>query len=107
MIDGKTAVMIGSSLAGAIAFWAAVYGWGKWLNRPRQPEQREQREQRESLAQDARLERIELAIEAVAIEVERLGESQRFTAKLLAERDRLQPGTVPPSALPPRVITPH
>jgi hypothetical protein len=99
MIDGKAAVMIGSSLAGAIAFWAAVYGWGKWLHRPR-PEA-----QPGSFAQDARLERIELAIEAVAIEVERLGESQRFTTKLLAERDRLHPGNA--STLPPRVITPH
>lgn len=34
----------------------------------------------------ARLERIEQAVEAVAIEVERIAEAQRFSAKLLAER---------------------
>ena len=34
----------------------------------------------------ARLERIEQAVEAVAIEVERISEGQRFTTKLLAER---------------------
>ena len=34
----------------------------------------------------ARLERMELAIEAMALEVERIAEGQRFTTKLLAER---------------------
>jgi hypothetical protein len=34
----------------------------------------------------ARLERIEHALEAVAIEVERISEGQRFTTKLLSER---------------------
>ena len=33
-----------------------------------------------------RLERIEQAIEAVAVEVERISEGQRFTTKLLAEK---------------------
>jgi hypothetical protein len=92
MIDGKAAVTIGSSLAGAIAFWAGVYGWGKWLTRPR-PEPRPS-----SVDGDARLERIE---------IERLGESHRFTAKLLAERDHLPRVDVPPPPSPLRVITPH
>ena len=34
----------------------------------------------------ARLERIEQAVDAVAIEVERISEGQRFTTKLLSER---------------------
>jgi hypothetical protein len=34
----------------------------------------------------ARLERIEQSIEAIALEVERISEGQRFTTKLLAER---------------------
>ena len=33
-----------------------------------------------------RLERIEQAIEAVAVEVERISEGQRFTTKLLADK---------------------
>jgi hypothetical protein len=33
-----------------------------------------------------RLERIEQAVEAVAIEVERIAEAQRFSAKLMAEQ---------------------
>jgi hypothetical protein len=101
MIDGKAAVTIGSSLAGAIAFWAGVYGWGKWLTRPR-PEPRPS-----SVDGDARLERIEIALDAIAIEIERLGESHRFTAKLLAERDHLPRVDVPPPPSPLRVITPH
>ncbi|HTE46196.1 MAG TPA: hypothetical protein VK636_13175 [Gemmatimonadaceae bacterium] len=36
----------------------------------------------------ARLERIEQAVEAVAIEVERIAESQRFAAKLMAEQQQ-------------------
>jgi hypothetical protein len=34
----------------------------------------------------SRLDRIEQAVEAVAIEVERISEGQRFTTKLLSER---------------------
>ena len=33
-----------------------------------------------------RLERMETAIEAIAVEVERIAEGQRFTTRLLAER---------------------
>jgi hypothetical protein len=46
----------------------------------------------------ARLERMEQAIDSIAVEVERISEGQRFTTKLLSER------TVPPPAnapLPP------
>lgn len=37
-----------------------------------------------------RLERMETAIEAIAVEVERIAEGQRFTTKLLAERGQAQ-----------------
>jgi hypothetical protein len=37
-------------------------------------------------ADDSRLKRIENAVEAIAIEVERISENQRFTTKLLSER---------------------
>ncbi|HEX2779186.1 MAG TPA: hypothetical protein VHM30_06795 [Gemmatimonadaceae bacterium] len=39
-----------------------------------------------SAAQDARFDRLEQAVEAVAIEVERIAEGQRFVTKLLADR---------------------
>jgi hypothetical protein len=40
-----------------------------------------------------RLERMELAIDSIAVEVERISEGQRFTTKLLSER---QPQQLPP-----------
>lgn len=39
-----------------------------------------------SLETDHRLERIEQAIDAMAVEVERVAESQRFMTKLLSDR---------------------
>ena len=44
----------------------------------------------------ARLERMEQALDSIAIEVERISEGQRFTTKLLAERNN-QPGSVVPT----------
>ncbi len=50
----------------------------KWLEpRPVPP--------RELSSINGRLERIEAAVEAIAIEVERISESQRFTARLQSE----------------------
>ena len=43
-----------------------------------------------------RLERIEQAVDAIALEVERMTESQRFTTRLLAER--LPPAEALPGA---------
>ena len=40
----------------------------------------------------ARLERIEHAIDAMAVEVERIAEGQRFTTKLLSERSGARVG---------------
>ena len=38
--------------------------------------------------EDRRLQHLEQAIDAIAIEIERISEGQRFTTKLLSERDR-------------------
>jgi len=46
----------------------------------------------------ARLERMEQAIDSIAVEVERISEGQRFTTKLLAERTAPPPG---PGGTPP------
>ena len=54
-------------------------------------------------AENDRLERIEMIVEATAIEVERISEANRFMAKLIAERT----GAITPSSRPERVITPH
>lgn len=41
---------------------------------------------------DSRFERLERAVDAIAVEVERMTEAQRFTAKLMTER---APGKLP------------
>jgi hypothetical protein len=43
---------------------------------------------RPSRIDDDRFERLEQAVDSIAIEVERISESQRFSAKLLAERSK-------------------
>jgi hypothetical protein len=43
----------------------------------------------------ARLERMEQAIDSIALEVERISEGQRFTTKLLAERNDKGRGELP------------
>ena len=53
---------------------------------------------------EARLNQLIDAVDAIALEVERISEAQRFTARLLAERQ------APPAPLPrrdPGAITPH
>ena len=42
---------------------------------------------------DARFERLEQAVDSIAIEIERMSEAQRFTAKLLAERGAALPSS--------------
>lgn len=41
---------------------------------------------RMSAGAEARLERMEHAVDAIAVEIERISEGQRFTTKLLSER---------------------
>jgi hypothetical protein len=56
---------------------ARVVRWRRRRNSPARAEQDSQ--------QDARMERLEQAVDAIALEIERVGESQRYQAKLLAE----------------------
>ena len=51
---------------------------------------------------DERMTRLEQAVDAIAFEVERISEGQRFTTRLLSEQSR-------PSSLPPQLSTntPH
>ena len=48
--------------------------------------------------QEQRLARIESAVEAIAIEVERISEGQRFTTRLLTERHGAPAGLAPIAA---------
>ena len=52
------------------------------------------------------LQDLRAAIDTIAVEVERLGEGQRFVSRALAERGALAPAA-PPRAAQERVITPH
>lgn len=72
-----------------LAFTRLLWRRGSIAARPRSAES------------DARLERLEQAVESVAIEVERIGESQRYTARLLSERQpEFNPATAGESARP-------
>jgi hypothetical protein len=58
-----------------------------------------------SIELEARLERIEQAVDTIALEMERVGEGQRFVTMLLAERPT--PISDAQSLQRGRVITPH
>lgn len=58
-----------------------------------------------SPAIEARLERVEQALEAIAVEMERVGEGQRFLTKIFADRPQALPNAAAPSR--GQVITPH
>jgi predicted transposase YdaD len=47
---------------------------------------------------NVRLERMEQAIDAMAVEIERIAEAQRFTTRLLSERGVAEPANLPPTA---------
>jgi hypothetical protein len=55
---------------------------------------------------DDHMSRLEQAVDAIALEVERISEGQRFTTKLLADRVAADRLPVAPSA-EPRQVTPH
>jgi hypothetical protein len=64
------------------------------------------------LESSPRFQRMEEAIESIAIEVERIGEAQRFATKLLVERpdpvvNRAVPAQTPIARKAPGTITPH
>lgn len=86
------ASLIGIGL-GAFAMWRRIY-----RSAPAQPPQ----------IDDSRLERLEAAVDVIAIEVERISESQRFAVGLLS--DRLPAGRgerIGDVASPKRNNTPH
>jgi hypothetical protein len=92
-------------VSAASIVWAAAFAWTRWLVRPQQEPLIASQDQQYRLEQ--RLASIEQAVQAIAGEVERLGEGQRLTARLLA--DRFPPDAAAPRLLleHPRVDTPH
>ena len=65
-------MLAGSLIAIGIIAWKSVT---KTKSAPQMPQ-----------VAEARLEQLQQSIDAIAIEVERIAEAQRFSAKLLAER---------------------
>jgi len=53
----------------------------------------------------AEIEQLVHAVDAIAVEVERISEAQRFTAQVLAEK--MEPESPLVKRFPGRVITPH
>lgn len=80
-------IIFGTTLT-AILLYPIVRAWTRRLEQKDAP--------RVPADVSARLARIEAAVESIAVEVERISESQRFLTKLQAERPSLSPGGVPP-----------
>ena len=90
-MDDPAKVIIALSLFGSVAY--SITAIAKAAVAHRKEEVRLERESMPSLA-EARLARIEQAVEAIALEVERISEGQRFTTKLLSEQSRPAPRPV-------------
>jgi hypothetical protein len=69
-------VMTGFTIVGLPLARALARKWDRESGQPKVPAE-----------MTARLERMEQAIDAIAIEVERISEGQRFTTRLLSERN--------------------
>jgi hypothetical protein len=90
-------VLFGSALGFAIA----------WV-RAREHRLRDRAERMASHdAETSRTDRIEQAIDAIAVEVERLSEAQRQTARFFAEREKAPAEFSNPRLAGERITTPH
>jgi hypothetical protein len=115
------AVLVVLSAVNLVAVWFAVgpgeppwhatthaalaLGFGLWAQRRMRLGQRSNAALTDRA--DERLERMERGIEAVAIEVERIGEMERFASKIREGRSpELEPIVPAPKPMPPRTITP-
>ena len=89
----------------AITAAAAAFAWAKWLKHRYD----ELRIERAATADAERIAKLENTLEALAIEVERIGEAQRYAVKLLEERlPKALPGSSSPQAARGgQIITPH
>ncbi len=64
---------------------ALIFMWRSWRRRGRG----NRRHVEMTAEQDSRFERLEQAVDAIALEIERVGEAQRYQAKLLAEANMM------------------
>ena len=90
MDPGAFFIALASLISATIVLTPIARAWGRRIeNQSKQPPL-------PNAQQDARFDRLEQAMDAVAIEVERIAEGQRFVTKLLAERG--QTGALPEGA---------
>jgi hypothetical protein len=105
-IDSEATMAVALFVSIASVAWSAAFAWSRWLLRP-QPEPHAPSANHERLLEQ-RLASIEQTVQAIAIEVERLGEGQRFTTHVLTER--FPTGAAAPKSLEAetrRADTPH
>ena len=100
MDPGSFFIALASLISATIVLTPIARAWGRRIENQSKPPALPN-----VAAQDARFDRLEQAVEAVAIEVERIAEGQRFVTKLLAERAAAE--RTPALPAPERVITPH
>ena len=104
-MSSTAATTVAFFAAFASVAWSASFAWARWLTRPhRQPSVEEQNRQFQI---EQRLTGLEQAVQAMAADIERVAEGQRFTNRLLAEK---QPDLAPSRRLPGehrKVDTPH
>jgi hypothetical protein len=79
--DAISFAVVMTVIVASISTLAVVYVAARWVIAGAK-----RRELGPSPMSDARLEQIQQSIDSIAIEVERITEAQRFTAKLMAER---------------------
>ena len=87
-MDDPAKVVIALSLFGSVAY--SISAIAKAAVASRKADARPETAASPSIS-EARLARIEQAVEAIALEVERISEGQRFTTKLLSEQARHAP----------------
>ncbi|MGI8402460.1 MAG: hypothetical protein ACR2NS_12780 [Gemmatimonadaceae bacterium] len=84
-MDDPAKVMIAVSFFASAAY--SIRAIARAFVADKEEETRVERQSTPSLT-DARLARIEQSVDAIALEVERISEGQRFTTKLLSENSR-------------------
>lgn len=97
-LNSDAPMAIAFFISAASIVWAVAFAWTRWLARPQQDTLIASQDQQYRLEQ--RLAGIEHAVQTIAVEVERLGEGQRLTAQLLADR-------LPQDAAVPRLAQEH
>jgi len=102
-VEPSVAAIIAAAAANAVVL---LGGFALWLAyRTRRAERLEERERERALpnalAVEHRFDQLQQSVDAIAVEVERVAETQRY---LLA---RGQPQVSPPPLAAPRTVTPH